>query len=149
SAQTITPPREKSIDRSVEKAHIWINDVAEELGADDQHRAYRVLRAFLHALRDHLSVDEAAQLAPQLPIFVRGVFYEGWDPSRTPEHARDVDSFLIRIAGEAGLAGETDASFAAVAAGRVLLRPISTGRRASILRALPSHLRELLGTEDS
>jgi hypothetical protein len=71
------------IDGSVEKAHIWINDVAEELGIEDSHRAYRVLRAFLHALRDHLSVDEAAQLAAQLPIFVRGVFYEGWDPSGT------------------------------------------------------------------
>jgi uncharacterized protein (DUF2267 family) len=148
-SRSMTTTRVDIIDRSVEKAHIWINDVAEELGADDQHRAYRVLRAFLHALRDHLSVDEAAQLAAQLPIFVRGVFYEGWDPSRTPEHARDVDSFLIRIAGEAGLAGETDASFAAVAAGRVLLRHISAGESASILRALPQHLRELLGTEDS
>jgi uncharacterized protein (DUF2267 family) len=59
----------------------------------------------------------------QLPIFVRGVFYEGWDPSHTPEHARDVDSFLARIAGEALLAGETEASVAASAASRVLNRP--------------------------
>jgi uncharacterized protein (DUF2267 family) len=29
------------IDRSLEKAHIWINDVAEELGIEDSHRAYR------------------------------------------------------------------------------------------------------------
>lgn len=90
------------IDRSVEKAHVWVNATAEELRTEDNHRAYRVLRAFLHALRDHLSVDETAQLSAQLPIFVRGVFYEGWDPSRTPEHARDIDSFLTRIAAEAG-----------------------------------------------
>ena len=68
------------IDRSVEKTHIWLNDLAEELASEDGHHAYRVLRAFLHALRDHLSVNEAAALAAQLPIFVRGVFYEGWDP---------------------------------------------------------------------
>jgi uncharacterized protein (DUF2267 family) len=103
----MTTTRVDIIDRSVEKAHIWINDVAAELSTEDSHHAYRVLRAFLHALRDHLSVDDAAKLAAQLPIFVRGVFYEGWDPSRTPEHARDVDGFLTRIAAEAQLAGET------------------------------------------
>lgn len=109
----MTTTRVDIIDRSVEKAQIWINDMAEELGTEDSQRAYRVLRAFLHALRDHLTVDEAAKLAAQLPIFVRGLFYEDWDPSRTPEHARDIGSFLTRIAGEAGLAGETEASFAA------------------------------------
>jgi uncharacterized protein (DUF2267 family) len=96
----MTTARLDIIDRSVEKAHIWINDVAEELWTEDNQRAYRVLRAFLHALRDHLTVDEAAKLAAQLPIFVRGVFYEGWDPSRTPEHARDIDSFLTGRADE-------------------------------------------------
>jgi uncharacterized protein (DUF2267 family) len=137
------------MDRSVEKTHIWLNDLAEELGTEDGHYAYSVLRAFLHALRDHLTVDEAAALAAQLPIFVRGVFYEGWDPSRTPEHARDLDSFLERIASEAGLAGETEASFAATAASRVMRRHVSAGEGDSVLRALPHHLRELLGAEGS
>jgi len=138
----------ESLDRSVEKAHIWINDLAEGLGTENVHEAYRVLRAFLHALRDHLSVDEAAQLAAQLPIFVRGVFYDGWDPSRTPSRSRDVDSFLSRIAGEAGLAGETEASFAAAAASRVLWRHISEGESLSVLRVLPQTLRELLDTRE-
>jgi uncharacterized protein (DUF2267 family) len=145
----MTTTRVDLIDRSVEKAHIWINDMADELGTEDNHHAYRVLRSFLHALRDHLTVDEAAKLAAQLPTFLRGVFYEGWDPSRTPEHARDLDSFLNRIASEAGLAGETEASFAATATSRVLRRHISVGAGDSILRALPQHLRELLTPEDS
>ena len=145
----MTTTRVDLIDQSVEKAHIWINDMADELGIEDNHHAYRVLRSFLHALRDHLTVDGAAKLAAQLPTFVRGVFYEGWDPSRTPEHARDLDSFLNRIASEAGLAGETEASFAATAASRVLRRHISVGEGDGILRALPQHLRELLSPEDS
>jgi len=136
------------LDRSVEKAHIWINDLAEELGTEDVHEAYRVLRAFLQALRDHLSVDEAAQLAAQLPIFVRGVFYEGWDPSSTPTHTRDLDSFLTRISAEARLAGETEASFAATAASRVLRRHISEGEGLNVLRVLPHPLRELLDTRE-
>ena len=142
----MTTTRVDIIDRSVEKAHVWLNDLAVELGTEDRHQAYRVLRAFLHALRDHLSVDETAQLSAQLPIFVRGVFYEGWDPSG--EHARDIDSFLMSIAGEGGLAGETEASFAAAAASRVLRRHVSAGEGDSVLHALPQHLRELLSAED-
>ncbi len=140
----MTTTRVDIIDRTVEKAHIWINDVALELGTDDSRHAYRVLRAFLHALRDHLSVDEVAQLAAQLPIFVRGVFYEGWEPSRTPEHARDIDSFLSRVADDAGLAGETEASFAVGAASRVLRRHISAGESEHVLHALPGRLEDLL-----
>jgi uncharacterized protein (DUF2267 family) len=141
-----TTTRLDVIDRSVEKTHIWLNELSEELATEDGHHAYRVLRAFLHALRDHLSVNEAAALAAQLPIFVRGIFYEGWDPSRTPDHARDLDSFLRRIADEARLAGETEASFAAAAAGRVLARHLSPGEAGSVLRVLPGHLREFLSS---
>jgi uncharacterized protein (DUF2267 family) len=132
------------IDRNVEKAHIWVNGVAEELGTDDREQAFRVLRAFLHALRDHLSVDVAAQLSAQLPIFVRGVFYEAWNPNAMPNHTRDLDSFLDRIAAEARLAGETEASFAAAAANRVLQRHISTGERDAVLHVLPRHVRAFL-----
>jgi len=132
------------LDRSIEKTHIWINDLADELGTEDSHEAYRVLRAFLHGLRDHLPVDLAAHLAAQLPIFIRGVFYEGWDPGRTLEHSHDFNRFLTQMASEAGLAGETQASFAASAAGRVLQRQISEGEAAKVLHALPQHLRELL-----
>ena len=145
----MTRTRVDIIDRSVEKANIWLNDMAEELATDDGHHAYRVLRAFLHALRDHLPVNEAAALAAQLPIFVRGVFYEGWDPSRTPEHARDLHSFLARIESEARLSGETEASFAATAANRVLSRHVSGGEARSAMHALPRHLRELLNSEEA
>lgn len=137
------------IDRSAEKAHVWINDLADVLGTEDHQYAYRVLRSFLHALRDHLPVGEAAALAAQLPVFVRGVFYEGWDPSRTPEHARDLDSFLRNIAAEAHLTGETEASIAAVAANRVLSRHISPGEARSVLNVLPEHLRALLSSDVS
>jgi uncharacterized protein (DUF2267 family) len=101
-----------------------------------------------HALRDQLSVGEAAQLAAQLPIFVRGVFYEGWDPSGTPTRRRDLDSFLATISAEARLAGETEASLAATAAFRVLRRHISEGEALSVLRVLPQPLRDLLGARE-
>lgn len=54
------------INKSVEKAHIWLGEVAEELGTEDRQQAYRILRAYLQALRDRLPVDEVAQLADEL-----------------------------------------------------------------------------------
>jgi uncharacterized protein (DUF2267 family) len=133
------------IERSVEKAHLWINDVAEQLGTDDHREAYRVLRAYLHALRDRLPVDEAAQLAAQLPELIRGIYYEGWDPSSTPVKYRDFAAFLDRIAAEAVLDGETAASYAVGAAATVLRRHVSAGEIEDVRAILPEELRPILG----
>ena len=132
------------IDRSVEKTHIWLNEVAEELETDDRQAAYRVLRAFLHAVRDRLTVDEAAQLAAQLPDLIRGIYYENWVPAHTPAKYRDVDEFLRRVADEALLAGETEASYACAAAARVLKRHVSEGELKDVLAVLPKELRGLV-----
>jgi len=131
------------IDQSLEKANAWVAEVADEMKSDDPREAYRVLRAFLHALRDRLTVDEAAQLAAQLPTLIRGVYYEGWVPSRTPSRERHVDEFLDRIAGEALLAGETEASYAATAASRVLHKHVSAGELEDVLAVLPVELRPI------
>lgn len=85
------------IDESVQQANSWINEVNERAGWDNKQRAYRLLRAVLHAVRDHLSPDEAAQLAAQMPIVVRGIFYEGWNPSATPVRERSKAGFLAQI----------------------------------------------------
>lgn len=133
------------IERSVEKAHVWINDLAEQLGTDDHRLAYRVLRAYLHALRDRLTVDEAAQLAAQLPELIRGIYYEGWNPSSTPVRYRDFVDFLDRIAADAALDGETAASYAVSAAAGVLRRHVSAGEIEDVRAILPEDLRPILG----
>ena len=130
--------------QAVEKAHIWVNEVAAELGGADGEYAYRALRAVLHTLRDRLAPDEAAQLAAQLPLFVRGVYYENWRPSATPLTYRDVDEFLGRVGGELAGHGETESSFAAAAVMRVLRRHVSAGELEDVRAALPADLRALL-----
>jgi uncharacterized protein (DUF2267 family) len=51
----------------------------------------------LQALRDWLPVNEAADLAAQLPNLLRGVFYEHWRPGATPVKHRAKADFLARI----------------------------------------------------
>jgi uncharacterized protein (DUF2267 family) len=55
-----------TLEHSIHQTNGWLGDVAAELDGTDRQYAYRTLRATLHALRDRLTVDEAAQLAAQL-----------------------------------------------------------------------------------
>jgi uncharacterized protein (DUF2267 family) len=132
------------IERSVEKTHIWLNDVAGELGVEDRQYAYRALRAVLHTLRDRLTVDVAAKLAAQLPTLIRGIYYEDWDPSRTPLPIHDVEAFLDHVVAEGRMAGETEASLAVGAVSRVLRRHVSPGEIQDVLAVLPDKLKTLI-----
>jgi uncharacterized protein (DUF2267 family) len=140
-SRTSEPP---ILERSVVKAREWIAETADELGTDYHRAAYRALRAVLHALRDRIGVNEAAQLAAQLPELIRGMYYEDWVPSRVPETYRDHEEFLRRITRDARLAGQTEASFAAVAVLTVLSRHVSAGEIEDVMSGLPAELRELL-----
>lgn len=132
------------IERSAEKAHIWLKDVANELGDGDLQYAYRALRAVLHVLRDRLTIDVAVKVASQLPTLIRGVYYESWDPSRTPVPAHTVDTFLEHVVSEGRFSGETEASIAVSAVSAVLRRHLTPGEIDAILAILPEKLRVLI-----
>jgi uncharacterized protein (DUF2267 family) len=135
-----------SLAHSVEKTYQWLDEAAVGLGRpQDRRYALKVVRAVLHALRDRLPVDEAAHLSAQLPELLRGVYFEGWRPSTTPHLYRDLAGFLDRIADEAGLAGETEASFAAEAVARVIRRHVSPGEFAKVGLVLPGPVAALMG----
>ncbi len=130
---------------TVQKGHEWVNEVAAALGTDDRHRAYLAMKASLLALRDRLPVNEAAQLADQLPMILRGMFFEGWNPSRVPIKDRHLDEFLEHVADR--FPGEPDLEQArrfAEATYRVLASRISPGELNDVLSVLPGELRPLL-----
>jgi uncharacterized protein (DUF2267 family) len=132
------------VERSAEKANIWLKDIAGELGDDDRQYAYRVLRAVLHVLRDRLTIDVAAKLAAQLPTLIRGIYYEAWDPSRTPMPAHTVDTFLEHVVSEGRFSGETEASVAVTAVASVLRKRLTPGEIDAILAVMPEKLRVLI-----
>ncbi|MEA2293973.1 MAG: hypothetical protein QOE86_1612 [Solirubrobacteraceae bacterium] len=137
-----------SVERTVHKTNEWLKDLEAELGIEDRDDSWRVLRGFLHTLRDRLTIDEGAQLAAQFPHLVRGVFYEGFDPGHQPETYRDAETFLTRVAGEAAVEDPVQAGIAAAACMRVLRRHITAGELDDVLSQLPREIRDALEPPD-
>lgn len=133
----------KIIDSAVEAANIWINDVDERTGWDHKQRAYRLLRQVLHVIRDHLSVDEAAQLGAQLPVLIRGIYYEGWDPSRTPVTERSVEGFIARVQDGFGTDPMGDAPAAIRAVIDVMDSRVSEGEMQDVKGSFSREIRTL------
>jgi uncharacterized protein (DUF2267 family) len=133
-----------SIERSVHKTNEWLADLAAEFGNEDRDYAWRMLKAYLQVLRDELVVDEAAQLAAQLPLVLRGAFYEGFDPGHQPARLRNRDEFLASVAVRAQLSDLGEAAHAAEAATRVVQKRVTAGEFDDVLAELPSEVREAL-----
>ena len=138
SRTTITP-----IESTVHTTNAWLKELAEELGWEDRHRAYVALRTVLHALRDRLTVAEAADLGAQLPMLVRGLYYEGWNPSGKPVKERKREDFLAHIAASFRGQPEIVPEGIAWAVFKVLQRHVSAGEIQDVKSILPAEIRAL------
>ena len=73
-------PELRDLHAAISETEAWVDDITHRLGWHDRERAYLVLLATLHALRDSLPRDEAIYIGAQLPPLLRGLYYEGWHP---------------------------------------------------------------------
>ena len=131
-----------AFDTTLHATNVWLKDLMEELGLEDRQRAYHALREVLHALRDRLPVGEVAALGAQMPLLVRGIYYEGWHPANKPlKHHRE--GFLAALADALREGEPVDAEEVVRGVFRVVARHVSHGEVEGIRRALPSDLRVL------
>jgi uncharacterized protein (DUF2267 family) len=86
----------QDFDCAVPAAQDWVDDLMRRLDWHDRERVYQALLATLHALRDALPRDEAIYIGAQLPVLLRGFYYEGWHPAAR-HSARSRSAFLERI----------------------------------------------------
>lgn len=130
-------------DRTLQATHIWLDEIMEDGIGPDRHLAWRMLGAVLHALRDRVPVELAAHVGAQLPLLVRGLYYDGFSPSGQPDKARTLEGFLERV--EAGLHGTRPvaAEQAAKAVFRVLARHLDPGQVGKLVQALPQPVQDL------
>lgn len=127
-------------DDTIQKTNIWLKDITEEIGPDRQ-RAYDVLRAVLQTVRDRLTIDEAAHLAAQLPMLVRGMYFEGWHPADNPmKELRSRKEFVAKVNERLQFTRPTDPEDAIRAVFRILQKRITEGEIADVRQMLPQDL---------
>ncbi|UXA08324.1 DUF2267 domain-containing protein [Mycobacterium sp. SMC-2] len=137
-----TKTKVTALDHAIDSAHTWINDVAKEFDTEDREFAYRVLRAWLHTLRDRLTVEASAHFAAQLPDLIRGVFYQGWSPSAVPDKY-DAQAYAVRFSREANIALD-DVGKAAAATTAAVLHHLPVAQMDKALGQLPIEIRKIL-----
>ena len=129
-------------DKTLQTTHIWLAEIMAELGPDRQ-RAYHALRATLHALRDRLPLNLAVHLGAQLPLLVRGIYYDSWDPQPETTRERKQEEFLERVA--AGLQGTRPVNVeqATRAVLGTIGRHVTAGQVEKVRDALPKNIQAL------
>lgn len=133
-----------SLDHAPQVVASWLGEICDDMGwGPEKGRAYLLLRSTLHAIRDFLSVNEAVDLAAQLPLLVRGIYYEGWTPAKTPVKPRNKSDFLARVAAPFTDDPLEDTEVAVGAVLDVLDRHVSGGEIAQVRHAMRKPIQEL------
>ncbi|MFN3745309.1 MAG: DUF2267 domain-containing protein [Hyphomicrobiaceae bacterium] len=131
-----------TLSHAVQQIQVWLKELRDNGDLADEAEAYSVLRAVLHQLRDRLTPDEATDLAAQLPLIVRGIYFEGWRPRQTPEKVRTKQEFLDGVTTKL-----RPHPIAAEAAARdvfaLLTHHCDQGEIADVIAQLPAELKAL------
>jgi uncharacterized protein (DUF2267 family) len=128
--------------QAANQAQQWVNELADDLGWSGR-RAHRLLRAVLHALRDWLTTEEMADLAAQLPVLVRGIYFEGWKPSEAPADDRRKEAFVQRVMRDMSEEPPDDADEAIAAVFALLDRHLDAGELLQVRASMKKSLRQL------
>jgi uncharacterized protein (DUF2267 family) len=135
-------------DKTIQTTNIWLDEVVAEIGPD-RHVAWHVLSAALRTLRDRVPLELAAHLGAQLPLLVRGVYYDQWHPAAEPDRPRDLDEFLERISDKISGTRPVNVRDAARAVFRTLSRHVDRGQVRKVMDALPQQVRDFWPLEDT
>jgi uncharacterized protein (DUF2267 family) len=135
-------------DKTLQTTNIWLNEIMDRLGPDRQ-LAWKVLSVVLHKLRDRLPLELSAHLGAQLPLLVRGIYYDQFEPGRIPADCRSPEEFTEEVAEWLSDARPVDPADAIAAVFGVLERHLSEGQVAKIRSALPKGIRMLWDGADA
>ena len=136
-----------AFDSTIHTTNIWLNDLLDQLGWQEKQRAYQAMRVVLHALRDRLPVAQAAALGAQLPMLVRGFYFEGWHPADKPVKERKKEEFLAHVALAFRDNLDINPEEVARAVFHVLAKHVTPGEIKHVKIALPAEIRSLWSEE--
>ena len=135
-------------DDTMHTTNAWLKELGEALHFESRSDAYRALRETMHALRDRLPPGIAVSLAAQLPMLVRGFYYEGWQINSSNHAERSAEAFIGQIAPHFHQTkGQRDPRAIIAAVFALLDRKISDGEMHNVKNSLPHGIRALWPAE--
>jgi len=132
-------------DKTLQTTHIWLEEIMEKLGPD-RRVAWHVLGAVLHALRDRLQIGLAVHLGAQLPLLVRGLYYDQWHPSEQTLKERSAEQFLDHVSGQLSDIRPVNVLDATQVTFQVLNHHLDPHQVEKVRQALPENIRALWPT---
>lgn len=129
-------------DRTLHLTNIWLDEVMEAVGPD-RKLAWHVLGGVLRTLRDALPPELAAHLAAQLPLLVRGAYYERFQVDHRPPRLDSEEEFLARVAEQLNGSRPVNLRRAVGIVLRVMEQHVAPGMSEKLKHTLPHHIRAL------
>lgn len=131
---------EVNFDKQCKETLMWVYDVAERtMYPEREDWAFNALRAVLHAIRDRTTIEEAFHFAAQLPVLLRGYYFEGYRPS-AKKIKWNAEQFLIRIRKELGASNKLSPEEAFSAVLKVLYEHVSIGELDDVKKSMPEDI---------
>lgn len=130
-----------------------MNDLAEKLGhtsEQEREQVARILRAAMHSIRDSIDLHENLHVIAQLPMALKALYVDRWEPMEKPHRPRTIEDFKELVKAYQRKYGEqnfnwhegTDQIFQTVM--KCLRTYISTGEAIHIMDQLPKEVKELI-----
>lgn len=130
-------------DATVQETNLWLKSVMQKMHTEDRQRAYLALRATLHALRDRIGPEPAVHLSAQLPMLVRGLYFEGWRLGAGQSRERHQDAFFDHVRQGWPKDAGIDVNLAVRAVFATLDEKLDPGEVAKVMSVLPAELEAL------
>lgn len=131
-----------AFDKTLQVTNIWLDEIMADHGPDRQ-LAWHILGAVLRATRNKLPADLAAHLGAQLPLLVRGTYYDQYEPAKQPSQVRSRDEFLQEVKKGLQFIRPVDPEDAVKSVYRVLNHHIDPGQVRKVRDALNEDIRPL------
>lgn len=129
-------------DKTLHSTHVWLDEIMADLGPD-RRVAWKVLGSVLHAIRDGLQVDLAAHLGAQLPLLVRGLYYDQFHPARQPVDWHSPERLFEAVSDALSDIRPVDPQDAVASVFALLSRHLSAGQVGKVRQAMPHGIRAI------
>ncbi len=133
-----------TFDASLQKTNEILSEIENKFGwQNHRHQSYAALRAVLIALRDRLTVEDAVRFGAQLPMLIRGFYYEQWDPTKAPIKMNK-EQFILHVIDNFGfpISASYDEFISFVL--KTLLKHLGKGEEEKLRNLLPKELTDLV-----